>query len=119
MEKSLSIFFKKIRLSHGDERLSDMAKKLGVSASYLSTVENGKKPMNDRFLNKVIETYQLSQKEANELRVLKNLNSDTINVSLEDMDEEKRLMVIKFLSNIDSISDKDIEKINLMVKKDK
>lgn len=118
MEK-LSVFLKMLRLRNGDERLSDMAKKLGVSSSYLSTVENEKRNMTDKLLKSVISVYALTPDEAEQLRVLRQLASKNINVAMEELDEEKKKTVVKFLSSLDSMSEEEMEKINLLLNKKK
>ena len=115
--KNLSLFLKKLRLDHNDERLSDMAKKLGVSASYLSTVENEKKPMNDKLYESLIEKYQLNEDQKKELNLLRKLATQKVTVSLESMDESKRTQIIQFLSNIEDLSEEELEKVNLLIKK--
>lgn len=119
LSKNLTIFLKEIRLNNDNERLSDMAQKLGVSASYLSTVETQKRRMNDKLFQKIIDVYELninSQKELNELR---NLASNEMSFSLEDLDQSKKAAVVKFLSNVDELSTEDLEKINLLIKSKK
>lgn len=119
LSKNLTIFLKEIRLNNDNERLSDMAQKLGVSASYLSTVETQKRRMNDKLFQKIIDVYELNitaQKELNELR---NLASNEMSFSLEDLDQSKKAAVVKFLSNVDELSTEDLEKINLLIKSKK
>lgn len=119
LSKNLTIFLKEIRLSNDNQRLSDMAQKLGVSASYLSTVETQKRRMNDKLFQKIIDVYELNitaQKELNELR---NLASNEMSFSLEDLDQSKKAAVVKFLSNVDELSTEDLEKINLLIKSKK
>mgnify|MGYP000146596443 CR=1 FL=1 len=115
----LSVFLKMLRLRNGDERLSDMAKKLGVSASYLSTVENEKRNMTDKLFQKIIKIYQLNTEEAEQLSVLRQLASKNINVAMDDLDDEKKKTVVKFLSSLDSLSEEEMEKINLLLNKKK
>lgn len=116
---NLTVYLKSLRLKSGDERLSDMAKKLGVSASYLSTVENQKRRMNDKLLKKIVDVYQLNEKEEKKLDLLRNLASKEFNVSLDELEDEKKETVVKFLSSVDDLSKEDVEKINLMLKNKK
>ena len=44
-----------------DERLKDMALKLGKSSSFISAVEVGKKPPPRKFIGLVAQTYKLSK----------------------------------------------------------
>lgn len=113
----LSLFLKYLRLKNKNERLSDMAKKLGISASYLSTIETGKRKLNDKLLDKIIRTYGLSKIDAEKLRELRNLAAQEVNVSLDDMDAEKQESLVKFLSNIKTLSSDDFRKINYLLNK--
>ena len=117
--EKLSVFLKLLRLRNGDERLSDMAKKLGVSASYLSTVENEKRTMNDKIFKAIVRVYKLNQEEAEQLSVLRHLASKNINVSMDELDDEKKKTVVKFLSSLDSLNEEEMEKINLLLNKKK
>lgn len=119
LSKILTVFLKEIRLKNNNERLSDMAMKLGVSASYLSTVETAKRRMNDKLFKKIIEVYQLNMQEQRELNELRNLASNEVSFSFEDLDVSKKEAVVKFLSNVDDLSSEDLEKINLLLKSKK
>jgi len=115
----LSVFLKTLRLKNNDERLSDMAKKLGVSASYLSTIENEKRPMTDKLFNAIVKNYQLDQEETQKLTELSQMAAKKINIPINDLDEDKKKTVIKFLSNIESMTEEEMEKINLLLNKKK
>lgn len=116
---NLTVYLKSLRLRSDDERLSDMAKKLGVSASYLSTVENQKRRMNDKLFQKIVEVYALDDEEEKKLDLLRNLASKEFNVSLDEMEDEKKETIVKFLSSVDDLSKEDVEKINLLLKNKK
>lgn len=115
---SLTVFLKQLRLKNNNERLSDMARKVGISSSYLSSIENKKRKMNDKLLKKIVDIYALSKDEADQLTVLRNLAAQEINIPLKDMDEEKKETIVKFLSNIDTLSSDDFQKINYMLNSD-
>lgn len=115
--KSLTVFLKELRLKNNDERLSDMSKRLGVSASYLSTVETEKRRMNDKLFDNLVTTYQLSEEEAKELNIIRSLVSNELVLSMDDMDHDKKETVIKFLTSVEDLSKEDVEKINLLLKK--
>lgn len=117
MKKTLSFFLKNLRNLHGKERLSVMASKLGVSASYLSSVENGKKPMSDKLYQSLGSIYKLSESDMKELNMLRHLESKNLNVNTDDMDEQKKEVVVKFLSNIDSMDDDDLREIEYLINK--
>jgi transcriptional regulator with XRE-family HTH domain len=119
LSKNLTVFLKEIRLKNNNERLSDMAAKLGVSASYLSTVETQKRRMNDKLFKKIIEVYHLDTADQRTLNELRNLASNELSISFEDLDISKKEAVVKFLSNVDDLSSEDLEKINLLLKSKK
>ncbi|GAB4359775.1 MAG: hypothetical protein Kow00114_12900 [Kiloniellaceae bacterium] len=58
---------RKLRIDN-DERLLDMAEKLGKSASFISAVEVGKKAPPSGFEELVIKAYGLASKAADQLR---------------------------------------------------
>lgn len=117
MQKSLSLFLKALRHVNNKEKLSDMSLKLGVSASYLSTVENGKRTMNDKLFSLIVKTYKLSKDESQELDVLRKLEAKSFHVNTEDLDADKKDTVIKFLSHIDDLSVDEMKTIQHLVNK--
>lgn len=114
---SLTIFLKQLRLKNNNERLSDMAKRLGISASYLSSIETNKRKLNNKLFEKIKNEYNLTSREVNELDILRNLAAKELSVSLQDMDDERKETLVKFLSNVDELSTEDFKKINLLFKK--
>lgn len=67
MTTQFGVFLKKLRLNN-NELIKDMAKKLDVSPSFLSRVENGKKDIPDVWYKKIIDLYNLNEKEQNDLK---------------------------------------------------
>lgn len=59
-------FFRVLRAKRG-ETLKDAAKKLGVSPSYISSVETGRRPFPKEWRKKIINSYKLTEDEINEL----------------------------------------------------
>jgi transcriptional regulator with XRE-family HTH domain len=120
MQDSLSLFLKALRHENNKERLSDMAKKLEVSASFLSTVENGKRLMNDKLFSKLVKLYGLNKTQIKELDVLRQLEGKSLQIKTDELDAEKKDVVIKFLSNLDDLSQENLLKIkDLMNTKNK
>lgn len=96
-----------------------MANKLGVSASYLSSVENGKKPMSDKLYQSLISVYKLNATEAKELNMLRHLEAKNLNVNTNEMDDQKKEVVVRFLSNIESMDNEDLKEIEYLINKRK
>ena len=119
MNNNLSIFLKKLRLNSGDEKLKDMAKKLNISIALLSSIETGKRKMNNQVLLKIITEYALDTKATEELKYLKDMATDEISVKTEKMDDDKKSTLINFLSKVEGLNQKELTKINLILKKQK
>jgi transcriptional regulator with XRE-family HTH domain len=115
--KSLSQFLKKIRLENGDETMTTMASNIGISVSYLSSVESEKRPMTDDLYHKICSLYKLNTNEQKELLFFKNLASKKINVEIDTLSPDSRNLTVNFLSNVDSLSSDDLEKINKIINK--
>lgn len=115
--KKLSVFLKKLRLEHNDQTMGDMASALGISLSYLSSVENGKRTMTDELVVKISSVYQLHDEQISELRYLRDLASDKLNITLDGMDDNTKSTTVKFLSSVDKLSEEDLKKIESIIKK--
>ncbi|MDO4594477.1 MAG: helix-turn-helix transcriptional regulator [Tissierellia bacterium] len=59
MLTELGIYLRKLRLDN-HEIMKDMAKKLEVSTSFLSAVENGKKKMPESWIDRLVDLYDLN-----------------------------------------------------------
>jgi transcriptional regulator with XRE-family HTH domain len=116
-DQKLSIFMKRLRLNHNDQTMAQMAKALGVSVSLLSSVENGKRNMSDDMFLLLCKLYQLDDKQIEELRYLRTLNSPKLNVPLDTMSNELKSTTVKFLSSADDLSEDDLKKINSILNK--
>jgi len=114
---TLSLFMKRLRLNHNDETMTEMAKKLNISISYLSSIENEKRNMTDEMFEQICRIYRLNTKEKSELTYLKNLSSNKMNVKLEGLDPSTKETTVKFLSNVDTLSEKDLARINKIINK--
>ena len=85
-------FCRRLRIDNG-ELLYDMAKKLGVSSAFMSSVENGKKKPPKEWESKIKALYTLNEEEYDELdRVFYEAqNRDSIDISKFSM-SDKELM---------------------------
>lgn len=73
---------RKIRIEK-EEKLRNMADKLGVTVAYLSAVENGKRAVPDNWVYTLIEKYEMSDYDAKKLQeaAYENKNDVTIDLS--------------------------------------
>jgi HTH-type transcriptional regulator, competence development regulator len=116
-DKKLSIFMKRLRLNRNDQTMMEMAKELGISVSFLSSIENGKRNMSEEMFHLICDKYKLTPKLAEELKQLRTLSVSKINVPLDSMSSELKSTTVKFLSSADELSEADLKKINSILNK--
>ncbi|MEW9124114.1 MAG: helix-turn-helix transcriptional regulator, partial [Thermotaleaceae bacterium] len=82
-------FCRKLRIDNG-ELLKDMATTLGVTSSYLSAVENGKRNVPQDWVKKITDLYSLSPEESNELDQAVQSSQNVIKIDFEDFSIEDK-----------------------------
>ncbi|MCQ2770477.1 MAG: helix-turn-helix domain-containing protein [Clostridia bacterium] len=87
-----------IRINIGDSA-RDMAKKLMLSPSYLSAIENGKRNIPIDFEKQLIEAYNLSEKDKENLRRAILNSSDTIRINLTEYAEKKQRLLMAIVGD--------------------
>lgn len=96
----------KLRNKNG-ESLRDMATKLGVTASYLSAVEHGKKRVTEKLAEDICRIYSLSQEQREEFKASIIKSSDTLN--LNNLADIQRQLIYLFYLKLDYLSNEDID----------
>ena len=81
-----------IRVNSGDSA-KEMAQKLNISPSYLSTIENGKRNIPPDMEQLIIQAYNLSDKDKAKLRKAMVNSSDSVKIDLTDLAEKKKQMI--------------------------
>lgn len=96
---------RKIRIDY-DETMRDMAEKLGVTASYLSAVEKGKRNVSDGWIDILAKKYDLKSLGINletlEMEAYKSRQN--IRIGLDSMcsdDKDLFLSIIKHFNKLD------------------
>ncbi|MFA1820536.1 helix-turn-helix transcriptional regulator [Virgibacillus oceani] len=108
-------FCRKLRIDNG-ELLKDMAKKLDVTSSYLSAVENGKRNVPQSWVKEISSKYLLDLRQRKELKNaaeesqirskldLKNLNNNDKNLmtalarKIDGMNDEEKVIIKNLLN---------------------
>ncbi len=102
---------RKIRIDNG-ELLKDMAKKLEISPALLSYIENGKREIPQGFTQKVISSYNLSGKIAEQLIAEESQSRKTIKVELSPLTSiERRQTAMLFARTFNNMNDDVLAKI--------
>ncbi len=106
---------RKMRIDRG-EILKNMADKLGITSSYLSAIECGKRSIPDWIIDRLAQIYELSEYEKNILqkamqRSLKDISLDVAGVSDIKMD-----LALRFARTFKDIDDNTALKIRKLLK---
>lgn len=94
MRTNFGKFAKKLRIDEY-ETLGDMAKKLGVTASYLSAVENGKRRLPIEWREIILSKYKLN--ESQRLELLETTALDTL--SEREFEAVKAVLTVLYLDD--------------------
>lgn len=106
----LAKFLRMLRVANG-EVLFNMAKKLGVSSSFLSAVENEKKSPPGEWLDKIAGLYQLPPNQYEELREAFNSALKQVRISVTEVDQDKREMAFVFARRFESLDDEEVKRV--------
>lgn len=109
---------RKLRIDCG-EVTRDMSEQLGCTASYLSAIETGKRPIPDGWAEKIISLYHLEEADANQLReaVLEEIKAVKIDIS--KLFGCKRELAILFVQNLTDMEESTAEIIIELLKNSK
>lgn len=117
MLTSLGKFLKKLRVDR-NEVLKDMAGNLGVTASFLSAVENGKKRMPSDWNGRLCAIYGL---DADLRKLLTAAIAETesgIDLNFEDINQANRELAVFFARRFASLSGEQVKAIQKILRKD-
>lgn len=98
-------FSRKLRIDCG-ELLKNMADKLGVTPSYLSAVENGKRNVPEEWINVIIEKYNLENRQISELKQAYYDTLTDVNINMKGKNIEDRRLITSFARKFDTLDEK-------------
>ncbi len=110
MLTNIGRFLRKLRIDHG-EILKDMAEKLGVTVSFLSAVENGKKKMPATWNKKICDIYQLDENQRDAFTSAIANTENSIEINLYDTSMGCRELAVSFARKFSEIDDFQVEEI--------
>lgn len=113
---------RKIRLDKG-EILKNMAERLGVSSSFLSSVENGRKDIPEKWLDQIVDFYNLNEKEKEDLEkafiVTKKNMPKVESESMGMISSIKKEAAFVFARSFEEMSDETAQQILKMLKSER
>ena len=108
---------RKLRIDH-NQILLDMAKKLEVTASYLSAVENGKRNVPEDWLMKIRELYSLTEDEEKQLRNAADEQIKIVKINTVDCDSARKNTVLAFARRINELSEDELESLRKILNRE-
>ena len=97
---------RKLRIDK-DENIHTMAKKLGISISYLSAIEAGSRKIPSGMVDKIIEKYHLSKERSEIMRQAEAESAKEIDIDLSTVSVEQRKLVFALSRKLNDISDEE------------
>ncbi|MEG2342446.1 MAG: helix-turn-helix transcriptional regulator [Bacilli bacterium] len=116
MKTEFGRFVKEIRFKE-KENLRQMAEHLKVSSSFLSAVEVGKKAVPKDWVEKISLIYSLNIKEQDELKNCIDKDSGKVIINIENMETEKRDVLMLFARTINTADQKTLAELKEMLNK--
>lgn len=103
-------YIRVLRIKH-HEVMGDLAKVLGVSSSFLSSVETGRKNVPSAWKNIIAAHYELNPEELHDLENAINLSATQIKVNLVEAKPSQREAALQFARSFNNMDQATAEKI--------
>lgn len=101
---------RKLRIDK-DETLAKMSKKLGMSISYLSAIENGAREVPSDFVDRLRAIYHLSKERTEILRKAEANSASKISIPLSSALCEQRQLAFALSRKLKELSSEECERI--------
>ena len=108
---------RKLRIEHG-EVLRDMASRLDVSASFVSSVESGQKKIPANWIEKLAVLYSLSYEQISALTKAAQESVSDIKLNLTEVGLTQRNVALVFARNFSSLSEETADQILRLLEKE-
>lgn len=117
MATALGKFLRRLRIDN-DELLKNMADKLQVASSTLSSIENGRRNPPKGFAERVKDVYQLGKDQLADLEDAILSSRDEVQLRVKEMPEQDRELAVAFARRFENLSDADKERIKEILNDD-
>lgn len=101
---------RKIRFD-SNESLRAMAKRLNISAAFLSSLELGKKQIPADYQNKIAVEYQLDEQDCKALEEAIYKTNNRVTIGLKDLNSDKKDLTLMFARHINTMDDELIKEL--------
>ena len=110
-------FLKKLRIDN-NEILFTMAQKLGVTSSFLSAVELGKKKMPYEWNVKIRSVYHLTPSQEEELDAAIAASEKAVIIDLENASPDAKKTAVSFARSFEDLTDEQLDAIKKLMQKE-
>lgn len=117
-EKDYGTLIKEIRYSHG-ENMADMSEWIDAKLPFLSAVESGKKKVPDDWFDKIVNHYDLSKEQQEELKEAIVESKTMIKINLINVDNDKRRLAIQFQRSFTDLNSDKVKTISNILRSNK
>ena len=107
-----------IRLNF-NEILKDMAIKIGITPSYLSSIENGKRTPTPTLVNKIIKIYGLDEEQSLIIREALYKTINEVTISSRNLNKEHQDLGLVFARKFNDLDSEQISEILSIINKKK
>ena len=107
-------YVRKLRIDYGD-LLKNMADKLGVTSSYLSAVETGKRNIPEDWVKKISQFYMLEVLEQDALQAAATNSARVVTMDLSNMVPKRKETALLFARKFDAVDESAIEAIRKLL----
>lgn len=116
MLTELGKILRTLRMERG-ELLKDMADKLAIVPSYLSSIENGKRTPSRDFVQKLEKAYSFSKEERDVLMSAFEHTVEEVTINLQNMSKEHIDLSVVFARRLNELSINQVKAINKILGK--
>lgn len=110
MATTLGKFLRKLRIDN-DELMKDMADKLALAASTLSSIENGRRNPPKDFEERLVSVYSLTASEIDQLHSAIMQSRDEIALRIKGLSASDQELAVSFARRFENLSDADKARI--------
>ena len=91
--------------------LSDMASKMDVTPAYISSVEFGRKPITNKYVERVIEALEANDIEAIEIHRAADLSRKEYQIDAANMSDDARLVAGQFARKLEQMDPQKLKQL--------
>lgn len=107
----VNAFGKCMRRIRGEESLRTCAKRLEITASFLSAMEVGKRTVPDIYYEKIKELYNLNEEQSKELYESIIYTNQRVDIEITKMNKAQQQTTVMFARKIESANPELVEKL--------